>query len=231
MTQTLAQRVIELNNEAIASALKGFRQDGVVTLQRALAMVSSIQDTKVAALTSSSDLRLGCSVSLSQETQCLKSFEDVFQFFDRAITIPADDERFLSLACPLIKARLQATILYNLGVLCHMEAVCSGSSSIAYTHALQFYAGAYQVLEVTARMYGFPQNDVLLVILALFNNMGHIHSSFMMDSNKTRQCVNWMQSAFATPQTQQVLTPEDYSFFSQYISVQADEQLLISPAA
>lgn len=231
MTQTLAQRVIQLNNEAIASALKGFRQDGVVTLQRALAMVLSLQDNKVALTGSDNDVRLAYSVPLSQNQSCSKPFDDVFQFFNRAITIPADDEQFVSLACPHSRSRIQATVLYNLGVLCHMEAVCCGSSAIAYSHALQFYAAAYEVLETTARTYGFPQNDTLLLILALFNNMGHIHSGFMMDSDKTRQCVSWMQSAFATSQSQQVLTPEDYSFFSQYISVSASEQLLISPAA
>lgn len=230
MAPTLAQHLIQLNNEAITSAMKGFRQDSVITLQRALAVVSSIQDTKVVVITGNSDLRLGCSISLSEQ-QCPKHLDDVFQFFDRAITLPADDERSLSLSCPLVRTQMQATILYNLGVVCHMEAVCSGSSFIAFSHALQFYAGAYQVLENTSKVYGFPSNDLLLLILALFNNMGHIHSSFMMDSSKTRQCVSWMQSAFATESTQQVLTPEDYSFFSQYISVQASEQMLISPAA
>jgi hypothetical protein len=230
MTQTLSQRVIQLNNEAITCALKGFRQDGVMTLQTALAMVVSIQDNKVAVPRSNGAVRMASSVPLSKN-QCSKPFDDVFQFFNRAITIPADDERFANLSCPHARTQVQATILYNLGVLCHMEAVCSGSSAIAFSHALQFYAGAYQVIETSSRVYGLPHNDTILLILALFNNMGHIHSGFMMDSDKTRQCVSWMQATFAASPAQQVLTPEDYSFFSQYISVPANAQLMISPAA
>jgi hypothetical protein len=234
MTQSVAQRVIQLNNEAIVCAIKGFRQDGVTTLQQALALVLTFQESnKVSAVRRCSGQqgkRVACSVSLLR-SQCSKPFDDVFQFFNRAITIAEDDERFSTLLCPHSLTRIQSTILYNLGVLCHMEAVCSGKSTLALTNSLQFYAGAYQVLESSCREFGFPYEDALLLVLSLFNNMGHIHSSFTMDSEKTQRCVSWMQSAFAAPQTTHVLAPEDFSFFSQYISVPAAAQLMISPAA
>ena len=236
-TNSIAQRVIELNNEAIASSLKGMRQDAVTTLQRALAMLLTFQETKVAVISRNTNSPrdgtcLANSVPLSRH-HCSKPFDDVFQLFNRAITIPTsnDDSNDGSwcLSCPKNHARIQATLLYNLGVICHMEAVCSGSS-LTFGNALQFYVGAYQVLEGASRVHGFP-NESLLLVLALFNNMGHIHSSSMMNSEKTRQCVTWMQSAFAMPQVQQVLDSEEYSFFSQYISVPAHRQLLLSPAA
>jgi hypothetical protein len=234
MTQSLAQRVIQLNNEGIACAIKGFRQDGVITLQQALALVLTFQEsTKVSVVRRNSEqqaTRVAYSVPLLRN-HCSKPFDDIFQFYNRAITIAEDDERFSSMSCPHSLTRIQTTILYNLGVFCHMEAVCSGSSTLAFANALQFYAGAYQVLESSCRVRGFPHDDALLLVLSLFNNMGHIHSSFMMDTEKTQQCVSWMQSTFAAPQTQHVLTPEDYAFFSQYISVPAGAQLMISPAA
>lgn len=239
ITNALAQRVIELNNEAIASSMKGMRQDGVVTLQRALAMISTIQEAKVTIVSqrdsnspSIGEASLACSVPLSRP-QCSKPFDDVLDFFNRAITIPEfNDEQedgFWCLTCPKTLSRFQSTLLYNLGVVCHMEAVSSGSS-MAFGNALQFYGGAYQVLESGSRSQGFP-NASLLVVLALFNNMGHIHSCWMMNNDKTRQCIAWMQSAFAMPGVGQVLDTQDYSFFSQYISVTASCQLLLSPAA
>ncbi|CAB9510272.1 expressed unknown protein [Seminavis robusta] len=232
--QSLAQRVIQLNNEAIVCAIKGFRQDGVATLQRALAMVLTCEESNQVSVVRPSNEQqrdqMAYSVPLARD-QCSKPFDDVFQFFNRAITLPQDDERFATLSCPHSRIRIQTTILYNLGVFCHMEAVCSGNSTLAFANALQFYGGAYQVLENSSKIFGFPHDDALLLVLALFNNMGHIHSSFMMDSDKTRQCISWMQSTFATPQTHNALAPEDYAFFSQYISVPAGAQLLISPAA
>jgi hypothetical protein len=234
MTQSLARRVIQLNNEAIVCAGKGFRHDGVIILQQALALVLALQECNNASVVRRSaeqqESRVAYSVPLLRD-HCSKPFDDIFQFFNRAITIAEDDERFSTLSCPHSLTRIQTTILYNLGVFCHMEAVCSGSSTLAFANALQFYAGAYQVLESSCRVFGFPHDDALLLVLGLFNNMGHIHSSFMIDIEKTQQCVSWMQSTFAAPQTQHVLAPEDYAFFSQYIAVPAGSQLMISPAA
>lgn len=234
-TNSLSQRVIELNNEAIASSLKGMRQDAVITLQRALAMLLTVQEAKssnspqvrrrVAAM------RVSNSVPLAQD-QCSKPFDDVFVFFNRAMIIPTEDDdldRSRCLSCPRNRSRIQATLLYNLGLICHTEAIKTGSS-LAFHSSLQFYAGAYQVLEATSRVLTLSPDESLLLV-AIFNNMGHIHSGCLMNSEKTQQCMQWMQSAFAVPQIQQSLDPEEHSFFSQYISVPAQRQLLLSPAA
>jgi len=235
-SSSVSQRVIELNNEAIATAMKGMRQNAVTTLQRALAMLLTLQNSKD--LCNSPSRRnetvplLAHSIPLLEapsQDRCSKTLDDVFQFFSRAITIPVDDDVDY-LNCPHFIARVQTTILYNLGVVCHMEAVCSGSS-VLFGNALQFYSGAYQVLEGSSRTMGFPAESMLLLLLALFNNMGHIHSSALMNSDKTRQCVTWMQSTFAMPLVTRVLAAEEYLFFSQYICVPASQQLRISPAA
>jgi len=254
MTSSLAQRVIDLNNEAIAASLKDMRQDAVLTLQRALATLLTFQEAPSTTTTTapkvagnaSQDIELTSSYSVPlSRTHCSKHLDDVFTFYNRAITIPTpapqdedmdqdDDEVACQLlsSCPKYRTRMQATLLYNLGITCHMEGVASGNSA-AFGNALQFYGAAYQVLENASRTQGFPEDDSILLVLALFNNMGHIHSSFLVDSDKTRQCVSWIQSAFATPQVQQglALDAEDYAFFCQYVSVPAKRQLLLSPAA
>ena len=230
MIQSLGQRVIQLNNQAIEVAIEGYRKDGVVILQQALALLLTVQENnKVSVATRSCEqqrARRTYSVPLSRK-QCSQTFDDIFQFYDRAITFAEDDERFSTLSCPRTCTHIQATILYNLGVICHKEAVCSGTSTMAFVNALQFYAGAYTSLESSPIL----DDDAILLVLSLFNNMGHIHSSFMMDSGKTQLCVSWMQSTFAAPHTHHALSPHDYDFFSQYISVPAESQLAISPAA
>ena len=232
---SLPERVIELNNEAIASSLKGMRQDAVITLQRALAMLLTVQEAKSSnspqVRRRAEAMRVSKSVPLTQE-QCSKPFDDVFMFYNRAMTIPTEDDDLggsWCLSCPQNRSRLQVTLLYNLGLICHTEAIQTGSS-LAFHSSLQFYAGAYQVLEAKSRVQGLSPDESLLLV-AIFNNMGHIHSGFLMNSEKTRQCMHWMQSAFAVPQIQQRLDPEEHSFFSQYISVPAQRQLLLSPAA
>ena len=240
-TNSLSQRVIELNNEAIASSLKGLRQDAVITLQRALSMLLTVQDAQKSSSSSSSPrvrrraeaMRVSNSVPLAHE-QIARPFDDVFAFFNRAITIssPDDDDDLAgswSLSCPQNRSRLQATLLYNLGLICHTEAIQTGSS-LVFHNSLQFYGGAYQVLEAKSRVLGLSP-DESLILVAIFNNMGHIHSSCLMNREKTQQCMQWMQSAFAVPRIQKSLDAEEHSFFSQYISVPAQRQLLLSPAA
>lgn len=238
MVPSLAQRVIELNNKSIADMRNGRHEFAIKTLQHALSLVVKLPEQPLTAASSDDTYNdyFCCSVpltppSLNKVGSSSSHCNDVFDFFNRAIVLPElyddDNDKDCFLLRPQHRSRVQAVLLFNIGAFYHVHGVEFGDTA-ALTQALTFYGWAYYAIESTSKVFGFQ--DALLLLLSCFNNMGHIHSIFM-NADKTRQCFQWMQSTFATPNIQHILQEADYTFFFQYISVTASRQLLLSPAA
>lgn len=229
-THTIASDdVVELNDKAVACMLKNDFQGALETLQIALSRVTAIQDqSPTAAAASNFSFQNESPIASIPITRDINStpFDGIFVFFNRALVIPHHCD--FDLSCPKNKSRALATVLYNVALVYHMEAIKRGDSTI-FRHALSYYGWSYCVIESSAGQFGFQ--DVLLLLLALFNNMGHIHASVFVNSEKTQQCMQWLQSTFAGKTIKRALFPEDYKFFFQYISMMSSRQLRLAPAA
>ena len=225
-----SQEILDLNDKAVSCMLKNENETALRHLQEALARPcwKEIVDDE--------DYHLlpirqrppyyddACPISSITVGSGLKD-DGIFEFFNRALVIPRGCN-FL-LACPKKKRLCLAILLYNKGLLFHLEGIKTGDSKIL-SQALTCYGYAYYTIESPSRTYGF--HDALLVVCSLFNNMGHIHS-IQMNCEKTRQCLKWLQSIFAHKAAKRVLYPGQYSYFFRYISVDSSRQLLVAPTA
>ena len=233
---SVTEDVVDFNDKAVACMLRCDLQGALQTLQNALARILSIQSVP-ATLRNGGDFGDSstfnnhspiASILLASDPVNSEPFDDIFILFNRALVIPHHCD--FDLHCPKHQTRALATILYNTGLVYHMEAIRHGQHQTALLkHALQYYGYAYWTIESSAQQYGFE--DALLLLLALFNNMGHLHAMLLDDANLTRQCLRWMQATFANPRIKRQLSPQDYQFFFQYISMVASRQLLLAPAA
>ena len=234
-SHAITEEIVALNDKAVACILKKDYHSALQSLQVALARAMSLQQNNANSQpplpphpSYLADQSPVASIQLRNSVAKQADGTGIFVVFDRALVIPHNVD-FDLLNCPKNRSRALATILYNVGLVYHLEAIQRGNSTAIFTRALNYYGWAYYVIETTSQQYGFQ--DILLLLLALFNNMGHIHSSFHMDVDKTRQCLRWMQSTFANPKIRTVLFAEDYLFFFQYISMQSHRQLQLAPAA
>jgi hypothetical protein len=227
-SQAITQEIVSLNDKAVACVLKKDYQSALQTLQVALARIMSLQaqPSQQPFFSMSNGESPIASIPLHCTFPKAAEGTGIFVVFDSALVIPHHCD--FDLSCPKNRSRAMATILYNVGLVYHLEAIQRGDSSI-FAHALNYYGWAYYVVETASQQYGFQ--DILLMLLALFNNMGHIHSSHSIDAEKTRQCLRWMQSTFANPKIKTVLLQGEYQFFFQYISMQSHRQLQMAPAA
>jgi len=238
----LSKDIATLNDRAVEWMLKKDFGKSLETLQLALSKAVALQQTtalQAPFLQTPAEQQHEespiASIPLSA-TPFDTTADGIFVLFHRAMIIPHDHHHHHchnESTQQKSQSRALATLLYNVGLVYHLQALhiphCHQATEQLFAHALQYYYHAYYIIETSSHHYGFQ--DVLLLLLALFNNMGHIHAGVYVNAEKTRQCMRWMQSTFASKNTKRVLFPADYQFFFQYISVVAARQLRLAPAA
>ena len=162
-SHAITEDIVDLNDKAVASILKNDHQTALQTLQMALARILALQSQPQHCLPFGEDSPIA---SIPLSTPASSSNDGVFVVFNRALVISHSDD--FDLSCPKNRSRALATILYNVGLVYHLEAVHRGDSAIL-GHALTYYGWSYYVVESASQQYGF--HDVLLLLLSLFNNM------------------------------------------------------------
>ena len=157
---------------------------------------------------SSSKVVFGVSIEhplCKTNTSFLSSSPDnMFDFYHRAFVISPK----IAGELPVIyESVTTAVLLYNTGLSCHGNAIRSGSS-IELRRALQLYKISLRIIQDNSLLHG--EDTFQVVLLALLNNTGCIHSHFY-DWNEMSECREVLYSLFASSNN---LTMEDYVFFS-----------------
>jgi hypothetical protein len=136
--------------------------------------------------------------------------DNIFVLFNRAI--------ILSPSARADKAATESVLLYNLGFVYHREGVERGCSALL-RKALHAYKTAWQVLRKS------PAGSDL-VMFALANNMGHIHSHFFNEqaADVCRRCLSLNISTYS-----RILSKYDFAFFC--INFLKTDMLQYAPAA
>lgn len=114
---------------------------------------------------------------------------NVFAFFDQAfVTV------FHNYQGTKGQRLVWSSLLYNIGLCYHHRELQSGAtpSQRGLKIALDYYKAALQVVE--GHYDDGKPEDILLLLLALFNNMGHIYSNFLSGIMETRHCANWIRT-------------------------------------
>jgi len=146
----------------------------------------------------------------------------VLMVYNRAFGFSCIDATSLGFGSRQSKTRLEAILLYNLGLSYHRQGT-SGDLKMA----LKFYRKAYMVLKSAWAQSDFK--EVFVLLIALLNNMACIHCYFG-DTKYAHQCVNWMNRAVVSRQ-RCTLPKDDYCFFSLNLSVFRGHQLRLASAA
>lgn len=154
------------------------------------------------------------------------SERNLFKLYRRLFSISKSDG---STRSPANNNILLATILYNLASAHHLHDVTSRSAAHD-GKALQLYELAYATMEKAANEY-YPSDQAFFMILcALYNNMGYVHD-YYLNSSKALSCLEGLQLALRESSASLLLNRVDYSFFSQYLVINAEKLLALAPAA
>jgi hypothetical protein len=122
-----------------------------------------------------------------------------------------------------------AFILYNMGLALHIKGMEHKKHAQSLHLAVKFYKLSLGVLE-NACDNGRP-NEVVLLLLAIFNNMGHIRSHFA-DIKEALHCVQWLRSLVTAKSP--LLLPhlrDEHSFFTLSVLIPPGSEFALAPAA
>jgi hypothetical protein len=149
------------------------------------------------------------------------SLDNVFVVFNRAFLLP-DKGRLTTCAD---STKVSATLLYNMG-LAWQHFGTQENSTAALKKALLAYESAYSVLSRQC-------NDSFscLVMMALCNNMAHIHSYFF-NLEQAKHCRDLIPQilAYSSPGTH-CMVADDYDFFLSEAMLFGGQELEFAPAA
>jgi hypothetical protein len=141
--------------------------------------------------------------------------QNVFTFYPRAFILDETPQNREN------TTRAAAVILYNLALIHHLRALQNNEEN--YVLAMLAYAGGLYKAAMDIACAGWDQDaclDMYCLLLALENNLGHIHGhSHLKISNfcRMRDCLNSLIKLVTFPQAPDYLSEDDFDFF--YIGV------------
>ncbi len=182
------------------------------TVVESVSIVESVSSVSVNTL-SSTDTLSSVSVDLPQsnaETDYLSTSPDnSFQFYDRPFVLTSS-----SVNEKVHDSAMTAILLYNMALTYHMKALRTCATKELY-RALKLYRMSFDVLQDNSNI---SCDMVDLLLLALINNMGFIHSEFY-DWDKMKNSHEVLHSLFmAACDISSSLEAKDCNFFSYVLS-------------
>ncbi|CAB9503059.1 expressed unknown protein [Seminavis robusta] len=239
--------IIDLNNRAVSSLLQGDSDAAVSSLTAAMSSLQNLRDVELEEqkqqqqqapplsqhwlaekiLESLSGESPMCSIPLSFTNSESADGPGTFTLFNHALTISNSSSLMVSSVAKNYD-RLLAMILYNMGMAFHTQAVRSGRSE-ELRGALQLYEMSFSVVENA--WVRFDVDDLTLFLMALMNNLGHIHSS-LYNAPQTQICIEWLTALAGHPAFLRLMQRDQYAPFSlNLLVVLKQQQHHCSPAA
>jgi hypothetical protein len=154
--------------------------------------------------------------------------ENVFSFFDRALSVGrADDDADLMNTSDQERAVLAATILYNMGLCHHHKGIVMNGNPKHLERALYYYQMAYETINDDT-----PISDAtVLILLALANNMGHLFAHALDHTSMSLCHESFVCLISSMSMDMSVLNDADRHFFSFSGRCLLTMQLNAAPAA
>ena len=233
------QHCINWNTNAVALTLAGRNDEAISTIKKSLKVLESLFNASKQGV----DIRSGSSadstttpntsqapivsvpiLSAEQALQNVNSPSNLFTLYPRMFRIAPDAGNKMSIS------KILVILLYNLAIASHAEALAEESPSPAHLKkVLELYETAMRVAH-TSRS---PQDaeELLCVLLALTNNVGHVHSH-MLNFQQTRESLSLQMHLLARATQENPLAVEDYEIYFESVCVFLDgHDLCLAPAA
>ena len=99
---------------------------------------------------------------------------NAFSFYSSAFIFSGSEDELKSTSSN--EVRLAAVVLYNFGLCFHVNGINRAASKSYFAKALQMYTTAIGLLETSSAISPPTEDKDALLLLALYNNIGHIYS-------------------------------------------------------
>ena len=238
----VTQLIVQLNNSAVQCMSEGNTEGSVAALSSALSSLQVGQNARTKEA-SNVDLRMSLALrllgnitssnnpspisSIELDHACLADSTCSFSIFNHMLTV--SNACLLDADVSQHYERLQAMILYNLGLTLHYQSMRTGRSD-ELQGALDLYEMAFAVVENSWQFIDLQ--DLMLLLMGLLNNLGHIHSN-LFNQPQTKSCIDWLQGLAGHPAFLNLIQREQYARFSMNLLVvlKQFERQHCSPAA
>jgi hypothetical protein len=224
---------IDWNTSAVALTLAGRTDEAISTIKKSLKVLetlfnaskqnsdlsSSASQQRQQARNQSPIVSVPVPVSISDDN----SPSNLFTFYPRMFRISSD-------ANDLSISKILVVLLYNLAVASHMDTISEDTPNPQQLKkVLELYETAMRVAHTSWTTKDAEQ--FLCVLLALTNNVGHIHSH-MLNFQQTRESLSLQMHLLARATEENPLALEDYEVFFESVCVFLDgHDLCLAPAA
>lgn len=234
------QLVVDLNNKAIQNLLQGNCDGSVAALTSALSSLQVCHDFQSTANANAPlNLQLSMAAKLLEgrtsgdapigsvvlDHGSLSDCSGSFSIFNHTLTVP--NVNGLDSNIGNNYERLQAMLLYNLGLTLHFQAMRSGRSD-ELQGALDLYEMAFSIVENSWQR--LDVDDLMLLLMGILNNLGHIHSN-LYNMERTQTCVDWLKALAGHPAFLKIMQRDQYAGFSMNLLVVLKQTPHCSPAA
>lgn len=150
---------------------------------------------------------------------------NIFAFFNRAFVLVDDHDQ--TLTSTDYQHETTAMLLYNMGLCYHSKGIRIGDSK-ALERALYFYQLAHKTL--TENQPLFDETLARFILLALTNNLGHVHSHFF-NLEGTTSCHDHLILLLSGAAFDTTMSDDEYLFFFKSMYYFLDVKTVASPAA
>ena len=170
--------IVELNHEAVLGLVESRNRMAYGMLQQGLQVLRGITQTRQGTSVEPS-MRMDrnicsvCSVQLPvSQTDMVYSPDNFFQIYENAFLVSDCAKNYMHPSA--YEDHVAAVLMYNTALMCHRQGIQNGNF-VMLERALFMYEMAASTLQQDTAYSG--DNDIDdLFMLALINNMGHIHS-------------------------------------------------------
>jgi tetratricopeptide (TPR) repeat protein len=220
----LNSTVVDLNNRAVSYLQEGNYRSAVWDLERALRRLEDpkiwyYHDHHLQTSIDSAALRVQ-SVSIAPSDHDEASRQNVFEFYRRAFHIVSS--RSEQHRIPPYSNMIVLT--FNKAIAYHDDAIRSGSLT-HFNKALELYQDILNIMH----QHGIRGH--LLLLMAIGNNMGHIHAH-LVNFPQAREALYWVrQLAIASRDYADTVPRNDYLFFYKTVTIFNGNDLNVAPAA
>jgi tetratricopeptide (TPR) repeat protein len=217
--------VVDLNNQAVSYLQEGNYRSAVWDLERAL---RRLEDPKIwyyhehHLQTSTSDLAAlrVQSVHIAPSAHDEASRQNIFEFYRRAFQIVSSrsEQHLIPPYSNMIVLKFNEAIAY------HDDAIRCGRQA-HFNKALELYQDVLNI------MHQYGVRGHLLLLMAIGNNVGHIHAH-LVNFPQARAALYWVrQLALVSRKYADTVPRSDYIFFYKTVTIFNGNDLNAAPAA
>ena len=218
--------LVDLNNRAVANLQVGNYRAAVWDLERALQRLEDptiwymyYHEQHLHPSDDKATLRVRA-VPIALSDPDVSISQNIFEFYRRGFRIVTNrpEQHPLPPHCTMIVLKFNEAIAY------HDDALRCGKRAHFYK-ALELYQ------DIMNMVHQYPIQGHLLLVMAIGNNVGHIHAH-LLNFSQTREALYWVRQLVLVNQENAAKAPRsDFNFFYKLLAIFNGNDLNAAPAA